>query len=165
MKREERCVYRKPGMSTSVRTHSAEETRDFGKCLGAALQPGDVVALEGDLGTGKTILVQGIAEALGVTASVHSPTFVLHHRYPGTTTLDHYDLFRLRGLDWVDSGLDEPSPDAVTVVEWSDRALPLREWATVHIVLEASDNHTRTLTCLKAPETVQVCFNGSPSRP
>src|SRR5437879_4218276 len=70
-------------MSTSVKTESVEETQALGRRLGAALEVGDVIGLEGDLGTGKTELVKGIAEALGVTAGVHSPTFVLHHQYKG----------------------------------------------------------------------------------
>ncbi len=145
-------------MSISVKSNSAEETRKFGTRLAAALQPGDVVALEGDLGTGKTVLVQGIAEGLGVTTPVHSPTFVLHHRYPGTIPLEHYDLFRLGGLEWADAGLDEPAPQAVTVVEWSEHAAPLKDWATVRILLDASGDHTRILTCLKAPGRVRACF-------
>ena len=61
-------------MSTFVKTESVEETRALGRSLGAALEAGDVIGLEGDLGTGKTELVKGIAEGLGVTAGVHSPT-------------------------------------------------------------------------------------------
>ena len=60
-----------------------EETHELGRRLGWVLEAGDVVALEGDLGTGKTELVKGVAEGLGVTSAVHSPTFVLHHRYQG----------------------------------------------------------------------------------
>src|SRR3977135_3704195 len=84
-------------MSTSVKTQSVEETRALGRRIGATLEAGDVVGLEGDLGTGKTELVKGIAEALGVTAGVHSPTFVLHHQYRGRLPVEHYDLYRLAG--------------------------------------------------------------------
>ena len=76
-------------MSTSVRTESVEETRALGRRLGATLAAGDVIGLEGDLGTGKTELVKGIAEALGVTTVVHSPTFVLHHQYQGRLPVEH----------------------------------------------------------------------------
>src|SRR4029077_18921306 len=107
-------------MSTSVKTESVEETRALGYRLGAALEAGDVIGLEGDLGTGKTELVKGIAEALGVTAGVHSPTFVLHHQYQGRLPVEHYDLYRLEGMAWADTGIDEPAPDAVPLVEWPD---------------------------------------------
>src|SRR5260370_24926180 len=100
---------RKLVMSTSAKTDSVEETRALGRRLGAALEAGDVIGLEGDLGTGKTELVKGIAEALGVAAGVHSPTFVLHHQYKGPLTVEHHDLYRLEALASLDTRLDEPS--------------------------------------------------------
>src|ERR1700737_3900840 len=104
-------------MSTSVKTESVEETRALGRRIGAALEAGDVIGLEGDLGTGKTELVKGIAEALGVTAGVHSPTFVLHHQYQGRLPVEHYDLYRLEGRAWGETGPDRPPPHAVPVLE------------------------------------------------
>ncbi len=150
-------------MSTSVRTHSEEETRAFGRRLAAVLRPGDVVALEGELGAGKTVLVQGIAEGLGVTALVHSPSYVLHHHYPGRVPLEHFDLFRLGSPDWADAGLDEPAPSAVTVVEWSERAAPLRDWSTIWIRLMATGG-MRTLTLLKGSNDVRACFATTKTR-
>lgn len=144
----------------SVDTASPDETRALGRCLGAALQPGDLVALEGELGSGKTVLVQGIAQALGVRDAVHSPTFTLHHRYRGPIPLDHYDLYRLEGLGWAEAGLDEPASDAVGVVEWSERAAPLRAWAGIRIRLDVIDQTTRRLTCLRGTESVRACFRG-----
>jgi len=131
-----------------------------GRCLGAALRPGDLVALEGDLGSGKTVLVRGMAQALLVDDPVHSPTFVLHHRYRGPVPLDHYDLYRLQGLGWADAGLDEPAPDAVSVVEWPDRAAPLETWAGIRIRLEIVDASRRRLICLHGTEPVRACFDG-----
>jgi tRNA threonylcarbamoyladenosine biosynthesis protein TsaE len=116
------------------------------------LKTGDVVALEGDLGSGKTVLVQGLAEGLGVQGQVHSPTFVIHHRYPGRVPLDHYDLYRLNGLSWLDSGLDEPSPESITVIEWSQRAAPLEEWATIRLRLEVLSDNDRQITVLDGGE-------------
>jgi tRNA threonylcarbamoyladenosine biosynthesis protein TsaE len=129
-----------------------------GRCLGDALQPGDLVALQGELGSGKTVLVQGIAEALGARQPVHSPTFVLHHRYEGRVPLDHYDLYRLEGSAWLETGLDEQDPEAITVVEWSERATPLREWATVLITLDNDGTQGRILTCRRGRDAVQRCF-------
>jgi tRNA threonylcarbamoyladenosine biosynthesis protein TsaE len=145
-------------MSTSVKTASVEETRALGRRLGAALEAGDVIGLEGDLGTGKTELVKGIAEALGVTGGVHSPTFVLQHRYQGRLPVEHYDLYRLEGLAWVDTGLDEPAPDAVTLIEWPERAGVLERWATVLIRLTAGRDDRRRLTLVRGPDRVRSVF-------
>ena len=139
-----------------------EETRALGRRLGQVVQAGDVIALEGELGTGKTELVKGIGEALGVTNSVHSPTFVLHHRYQGTLPIEHYDLYRLEGMAWVDTGLDEPAPDAVTVIEWPDRADVLADWATIRIRLTSRGASGRRLTLVRGPDRVRVVFEHAP---
>jgi len=139
-----------------------EETRELGRRLGQALEAGDVIALEGDLGTGKTELVKGIAEALGVTTGVHSPTFVLQHRYQGRLPIEHYDLYRLEGLAWADTGLDEPAPDAVTLVEWPDRANVLDDWATIRIGLTSKSETRRRLTLLRGPDRVRAVFKRAP---
>jgi tRNA threonylcarbamoyladenosine biosynthesis protein TsaE len=148
-------------MSTSVETHSPEETQAIGRCLARVLRPGDVIGLEGDLGAGKTVLVQGLAAGLGVTVRVHSPTFVLHHRYPGPVPLEHYDLYRLGALDWHDAGLDEPAPGSITVIEWAERGAPLRDWTTVRIHLQSVNEQVRRLTCLKGGERVEECFRAN----
>ena len=130
----------------------------MGRRLGGALKAGDVVGLEGDLGTGKTELVRGIAEALGVTGSVHSPTFVLHHRYQGRVPIEHLDLYRLEGMAWVDTGLDEPAPDAVTLIEWPERAGVLDAWATTLIRLSSRGTNQRRLTLVRGPDRVREVF-------
>jgi tRNA threonylcarbamoyladenosine biosynthesis protein TsaE len=139
-----------------------EETRDFGRRLGEVFEAGDVIALEGDLGAGKTELVKGIAAALGVTSGVHSPTFVLHHRYQGRLPIEHYDLYRLEGMAWVDTGLDEPAPDAVTVIEWPDRAKVLDDWATVRIRLISTAETRRRLTLVRGPDRILTVFKRAP---
>lgn len=139
-----------------------EETHELGRRLGRVLEAGDVVALQGDLGSGKTELVRGIAEALGVSKGVHSPTFVLHHRYQGRLPVEHYDLFRLEGMAWVDSGLDEPAPDAVTVIEWPDRAGVLDTWATILIRLTSRGDDRRQLTLVRGPQRVNELFEHAP---
>jgi tRNA threonylcarbamoyladenosine biosynthesis protein TsaE len=148
--------------SVAVKTASVEETRALGRRLGAALEAGDVIGLEGDLGTGKTELVKGIAEALGVTTGVHSPTFVLHHHYQGRLPVEHYDLYRLEGMSWVDTGLDEPAPDAVTVIEWPERAGVLEGWATILIRLTGGRDNRRRLTLLRGPDRVRAVFEHAP---
>ena len=139
-----------------------EETHELGRRLGRVLEAGDVVALEGDLGTGKTELVKGVAEGLGVTSAVHSPTFVLHHRYQGRLPVEHYDLYRLEGMAWVDTGLDEPAPDAVTVIEWPDRANVLDDWATIRIRLNSTAQTRRRLTLVRGPDRIRTVFKRAP---
>jgi tRNA threonylcarbamoyladenosine biosynthesis protein TsaE len=149
-------------MNTFVETASVEETRALGRRLGQVVEPGDVIALEGELGTGKTELVKGIAEALGVATGVHSPTFVLHHRYQGRLPIEHYDLYRLQGMAWVETGLDEPAPDAVTVIEWPDRASVLSEWATIRIRLTSKAQTRRRLTLVRGPDRILTVFKRAP---
>jgi tRNA threonylcarbamoyladenosine biosynthesis protein TsaE len=145
-------------MNTFVETSSVDETQHLGRELGSVLQAGDVVGLEGDLGTGKTELVRGIAEGLGVTSGVHSPTFVLHHRYQGRLPIEHFDLYRLEGMAWVDTGLDEPTPDAVTLIEWPERAGVLNAWATTLVRLTSLGANRRRLTLVRGPARVREVF-------
>lgn len=105
------------------------ETERAGMLLAPLLRPGDVVALAGDLGAGKTHLVQGVARALGVAEPVTSPTFNLLLVHPGTLPLYHFDLYRLEHEDQLeDIGFYETlEADGVSMVEWGDRfpsALP-----------------------------------------
>lgn len=103
-------------------SHGAEQTRRLGAHLGKFLQPGDLVLLEGEFGTGKTTLTQGIAQGLGIDPRyVNSPTFTLINEYDGATAhLSHIDLYRLEGDEQVATlGLDDYlSGDGVTVIEW-----------------------------------------------
>jgi tRNA threonylcarbamoyladenosine biosynthesis protein TsaE len=109
-------------------TESAPDTRALGAAMAPLLRPGDVVLLAGDLGSGKTTLVQGIAAGLGIAEVVTSPTFTLLRPYRCATqtvrTLLHADLYRLDHLDEVaDLGVGElVEDDAVCVVEWGDVA-------------------------------------------
>ena len=139
-----------------------DETFELGRRLGQVLEPGDVIALEGELGTGKTELIKGIAEALGVSSGVHSPTYVLHHRYRGRLPIEHYDLYRLEGMAWVDTGLDEPAPDAVTLIEWPERATVLDDWATTPIRLTTQGPTRRQLTFIRGPERIRAVFDHAP---
>ena len=107
-------------------TTSVAETVALGREVGAALQPGDVVALDGDLGAGKTHLAKGIVAGLGGDAdAVTSPTFVLVQEHATDPPVRHLDLYRLDTEHALDSiGLDEMLADveAVTLVEWPERA-------------------------------------------
>lgn len=109
-------------MRIELETGTADRTRDVGAALATLLQPRDTVVLTGDLGAGKTTLVQGIGRGLGVEDHVASPTFTLVREYSGRLDLAHVDVYRLeRVQDVVDLGLDElGGPDRVLLVEWGD---------------------------------------------
>ncbi len=127
-----------------IRTHSADETRAVAAALSNALQPGDVVALVGDLGGGKTAFVQGACRALGVREPVTSPTFAIVQEYVGRIGVVHVDVYRLDTLQELhDLGFDELiDGERVTFVEWGDRiqaALPA-DHITVDIGLPPGDD-------------------------
>jgi tRNA threonylcarbamoyladenosine biosynthesis protein TsaE len=108
----------------STNSKSPEETERFGQDLVRHLRRGDIVLLRGDLGTGKTTLVKGVARALGVDPrSVTSPTFVLMHYYEGRWPLYHFDLYRLEDPAAVESvEYDEFFyGDGLSLVEWPER--------------------------------------------
>jgi len=104
-----------------VESKSAEETEALGARLAERLGPGDVVLLEGDLGTGKTTLIRGACRALGVRGPVTSPTFTIGRRYEGgRLPVAHLDLYRLADLEGEDPALldDYLGSDGVAFVEW-----------------------------------------------
>ncbi len=112
-------------------SHSSLHTERLGERIAAHTEPGDVVALWGELGTGKTVLARGIAIGLGIDeVSVTSPTFViLHEHLGGRLPLFHLDLYRLGPADLASTGWEETlDAGGVTVIEWPERAglaLPL----------------------------------------
>ena len=134
----------------TVVTHSAGETMDLGRRLGALLGPGDVVTLTGPLGSGKTTLTKGIAEGLGVGDPrwVTSPTFVLIHEYPGRVPVYHVDAYRLAGAwDAEALGVDELFfGGGVTIVEWADRMEAVLPAERLDILLAHRDGDERQLT-------------------
>ena len=109
----------------AVRTKSPDETAGLGRLIGTILRPGEVLLLVGDLGTGKTTFVQGLALGLGVQRRPRSPTFTMVHEYRGGTyPLVHVDLYRCNTSTEVSSlGLEELfEPPAVAAVEWGEKA-------------------------------------------
>lgn len=124
--RQSKLVNRKSsGPAFELVSGSVEETRAFGEYLGRLFAPGDVVALYGELGSGKTTLVQGIAQGLGLQPRrIKSPTFVLMREYPGeAATLVHLDGYRLEGppaVSWLDMDLMF-APSKITLIEWAER--------------------------------------------
>ena len=109
-------------MADTYITHNQDETREVGHKLAALLPNGSVVLLKGDLGAGKTTLVRGVAEALGITEKITSPTFNIMKLYlKGSKPLVHIDAYRLEDHN-VDIGLDEfiGIDRGLTFIEWPD---------------------------------------------
>jgi tRNA threonylcarbamoyladenosine biosynthesis protein TsaE len=102
---------------------STEDTLKLGQRIGAFLKANDVIALTGQLGAGKTTLIQGIAAGLGVKDYITSPTFIIINEYEGRLPLYHLDLYRLdEGLEVADLGLEEYFVrGGVCVIEWAER--------------------------------------------
>lgn len=115
-----------------LQTTSPDQTRAVAGAVAAAMRPGDVIALTGEIGAGKTCFVQGAAAALGVTERVTSPSFLLRREYRGDVDVLHLDVYRLESLQEVlDVGFADATGDGrgartfVTFVEWGDAMAPL----------------------------------------
>ena len=104
-------------------SHSPEETEHIGEMLGRRLRPGSVVAFRGGLGMGKTAFTRGLAQGLGCTGRVTSPTFTIVNEYDGATPLFHFDMYRLGSSDELfDIGWEDYlTRGGVCAVEWSER--------------------------------------------
>lgn len=125
----------------TLHTNTAAETRDLGAALADLLEAGDVVALSGDLGAGKTCLVQGLARGLDVAGPVTSPTFMLQRIHEGRERLVHLDVYRLDSLqDVVGLGDEAMAPDVVTVIEWGDAIASLLPVDRIDIELHHVDD-------------------------
>jgi tRNA threonylcarbamoyladenosine biosynthesis protein TsaE len=136
-------------------TQSSADTIEVGRQLVRLLEPPQLLLLRGDLGTGKTTLVKGIAEALDAAEAdeVTSPTFTLLHEYNGTrdgkeVKLYHLDVYRLEGERQLDTlGLDELlTPDALVFVEWGDKFKSIRKRATGEVVIASTGGDARKIT-------------------
>jgi tRNA threonylcarbamoyladenosine biosynthesis protein TsaE len=130
-------------------SHSPEQTRRIGARLGTLLQAGDVICLEGELGTGKTCFTQGIGRGMGVVVPITSPSFTLISEYElpaPAPTLYHIDAYRLNApvVEALDLGLDEYlGGDGVCVVEWADRIRAVLPGERLWITLRHLDESKR----------------------
>lgn len=130
-------------------SHSPEETRALAARLGALLAPGDVVALNGELGSGKTEFVHGLAQGLEIPSDlVASPSFTLAHEYPGRIPLVHLDLYRLEDLppELLPDLEEYLAGDRVVAVEWARRLAPLLPEDYLEVGLEITGEDDRRLT-------------------
>lgn len=128
-------------MRADLRAPTADDTRAIGRATASLLRAGDVVALGGELGAGKTTLVQGAAAALGVDQPVLSPTFTLVREYRGSLPIFHLDVYRLNRLqDVLDLGFEEMTDaGGVTFVEWGDAIEALLPESHLQIALRIED--------------------------
>jgi tRNA threonylcarbamoyladenosine biosynthesis protein TsaE len=127
-----------------VASSSPEETESVAARLAAELRVGDVVAVSGELGTGKTTFVRGAARALGVHQPVTSPTYTIGHRYRGVVDVSHLDLYRFTSLSQAEWGDLEPYfDDAVVFVEWPEAAVGVLPSARARVRLRHLDGMRR----------------------
>ena len=130
-------------MSQFIST-SAEETEQFGSQLAQNLKGGEVIAMYGGMGMGKTAFTRGLARGLGIASGVSSPTFALVHEYQGRLTVYHFDMFRVNSWDDLYSTgfFDYLDTDAVLVIEWSEnieQALP-KDCIKINVALGKNEN-------------------------
>jgi tRNA threonylcarbamoyladenosine biosynthesis protein TsaE len=133
-------------MAAAQTTGSAAETEALGAELAGELRAGDVVAVAGDLGAGKTTFVRGACRALGVTAPVTSPTFTIGHRYDAPVPVAHLDLYRLAGISPEEWGDLEPYFDGtIAFVEWPEHAGDWLPPVRATVTLSHLDEQRRTI--------------------
>ena len=145
-----------------ITTHSADETQALGQKLASRLAPGDVVAYFGDLGAGKTSFTRGLAQGLGITDPVTSPTYTIVNEYlSGRIPLFHFDMYRLSSSDELfDIGWEDYlSRGGVCAVEWSENVEDaLQDAIRVTIEKDADEPDTRHITITGGPRFEDPCL-------
>jgi len=133
----------------SVISRSQEETFFIGKIIGEHLTKGDILALSGELGTGKTCFTQGVARGIGVPEGfpVTSPSFTLMNEYQGRIHLYHFDLYRLQGAqDMDDLGYEEYLfGEGVSIIEWADKMRDVLSEEALSIAFKYLDENMREI--------------------
>ena len=134
---------------------SPEETEHFAAELARELEPGDVVTVSGELGSGKTTFVRGACRALGVSGPVTSPTFTIGHRYRGAVDVSHLDLYRFESVSPAEWGDLEPYFDgAVCFVEWPEAAGEAIPTPRFHVILRHGGENKRLIAIDRADARV-----------
>ncbi len=135
------------GKEIELISNSEAQTIQFGERLGKILKKGDVVALSGELGSGKTYFTKGVAKGLGIPPDlVTSPSFTLVNEYEGKCKLFHIDAYRLEKEEFLSAGLDEYFyEDGITVMEWADRWSEILPENTIWVRLEILDENKRKI--------------------
>ena len=145
-----------------ITTHSADETQALGQKLASRLAPGDVIAYFGDLGAGKTAFTRGLAQGLGITDPVTSPTYTIVNEYlSGRIPLFHFDMYRLSSSDELfDIGWEDYlSRGGACAVEWSENVEDaLQDAIRVTIEKDADEPDTRHITITGGPRFEDPCL-------
>ena len=128
-------------------TKSEEETIELGRKIGRLLKKGDIIAMQGTLAAGKTTITKGIAQALGITDTITSPTFCLISEYYGSMPLYHFDVYRLDGTeDFINLGADDMLyGDGVSIIEWSEKIMDELPSRTIVLRLTPQDDGSRLI--------------------
>ena len=129
-------------------TNSPEETLKIGKILGEKAREGDLIAIYGDLGTGKTTLSKGIALGLGISEDITSPTFSLMEIYKGQKTFYHFDLYRIENENELNNLFFEEywGKDGISVIEWPERAHSRLPKERIEVFIEYINDFQRRIT-------------------
>ena len=149
-------------MSFDVATHSEADTIALGKALGPVLSDGDVLALRGDLGAGKTTLTRGLLRGLGYTGRVKSPTYTLVEPYKDSRiSVYHFDFYRFtHAEEFLEAGLEECfEGDGIRLVEWPDRAQPYLPAADLEVLLHVAPAGGRELALRALSPEGQRCLD------
>ena len=145
-----------------ITTHSADETQALGQKLASRLAPGDVIAYFGDLGAGKTAFTRGLAQGLGITDPVTSPTYTIVNEYlSGRIPLFHFDMYRLSSSDELfDIGWEDYlSRGGVCAVEWSENVEDdLQDAIRITNEKDADEPDTRHITITGGPRFEDPCL-------
>ena len=128
-------------------TNNATETEDLGMKIAKALKGGEVLAMTGDLGAGKTTMTKALARGLGIEEHVTSPTFTIVNEYEGRLKLFHFDVYRIADIEEMyDLGFEEYIyGDGVSIIEWSNLIKEILPEDTINIEILASDVDERTI--------------------
>jgi tRNA threonylcarbamoyladenosine biosynthesis protein TsaE len=146
----------------AVESSSSEETERLGATVAQELAPGDVVAVAGELGTGKTTFVRGACRALGVSSPVTSPTYAIGHRYVGRVPVSHLDLYRLDEVDDPEWGnLEAYFDGAVVLVEWPERAYGYLPPTRVTVRLRHLEGDHRLVEVESDDKALEAAVSGS----
>lgn len=146
-------------MNNSVITHSAQETRTLGNKLVETLKPGGLITFEGDLGAGKTTLIQGILESFGAERPFVSPTFTLMKEYvlaspsaTGVRRIYHADAYRVGAEDFAKIGFEEwcADPEAIVLLEWPERVAELLPEKRVIVTIKSLSESEREVVVKKS---------------
>lgn len=150
----------KEKMMKEFKTFSQEETIEIGKALGRILNTGDIVCINGDLGTGKTVFTNGIAKSLGIKEHITSPTFTIVNEYSGRVPFYHFDVYRIADSEEMfEIGFEEYLyGEGIVVIEWADIIKDILPEEVIQVTIK------KNLDLGIDARIIEIVFNGSKYR-